>query len=102
VTETWNAKILLVREERIFTPPRRSVLPGVTLQVVEELCRAEQLSFAERPWHVVDLPAAEEAILTSTSFSLAPVRQLDEIRLSCPGPVFERLSASWQQAGFPW
>lgn len=102
VTETWNANVLLVRQGQIFTPPRRSVLPGVTLKVVEELCRAEGLRFAERPWHVVDLPAVEEAILTCTSFCLAPVRRLEEMSLPCPGPVFERLRAIWQRAGFPW
>lgn len=102
VTETWNANVLLVRQGQIFTPPRRSVLPGVTRQVVEELCRELGLSFAERPCHLVDLPAVEEAILTCTSYSLAPVRQIEEIRLPCPGPVFARLSTSWQRAGFPW
>src|SRR5207302_1251856 len=39
VTETAAANFLLVRRGEVLSPPRSSVLSGVSLQVTQELCR---------------------------------------------------------------
>jgi branched-subunit amino acid aminotransferase/4-amino-4-deoxychorismate lyase len=102
VTETWNANVLLVQEGHLSTPPRRTVLPGVTLEVVAELCRSAGLPLTERPWHSVDLGLVEEAIVSGTSFCLAPVRRLEGRSLPCPGPVYQSLRQLWEQRLGPW
>lgn len=102
VTETWNANILLVHEGGVCTPPRRCVLPGVTLDVVEELCQSAGVPFAERAWHSVDLGQVEEAIVTCTSFCLAPVRRLEGRPLPHPGPVYQCLRRQWERLLGPW
>jgi branched-subunit amino acid aminotransferase/4-amino-4-deoxychorismate lyase len=79
----------------VLSPPRDAVLAGVSLQTVEELCAELGLPFAERPLGVQDCVTADEAFLSSTSYCLAPVRQIEGVDLPSPGPVYERLLAAW-------
>lgn len=97
VTETAAANFLIVKDGSVFTPPRDTVLDGVSLQVVEELCDEIGIPFAERPLTVADCQAADEAMLTCTSFCVAGVRRLNGVDLPWPGPIWRRLLAAWSE-----
>ncbi|HZY86804.1 MAG TPA: aminotransferase class IV [Gemmataceae bacterium] len=95
VTETAFANLLVVRGGAVQTPARAGVLGGVSLQVVEELCEKLGVPFAERPLRLDDCRAADEAMLSCTSFCLAGVSRLQSTPLAFPGPIFERLLRAW-------
>jgi branched-subunit amino acid aminotransferase/4-amino-4-deoxychorismate lyase len=95
VTETAFANLLVVRGGAVLTPPRSAVLPGVSLQVVEELCRDLGVPFEERPLRLADCLSADEAMLSGTAFCLAGVSRLAGTALAFPGPVCERLIRAW-------
>jgi branched-subunit amino acid aminotransferase/4-amino-4-deoxychorismate lyase len=95
VTETAAANFLVVRDGQVLTPRRGTVLPGISLQIIEELCHELGIEFSEAELSLETCAAASEAMLTSTSFCLAPVARLNHFSYSCPGPVFERLLAAW-------
>jgi branched-subunit amino acid aminotransferase/4-amino-4-deoxychorismate lyase len=95
VTETAFANLLVVRGGRVLTPPRAGVLGGVSLQVVEELCHELGIAFEERPLRLDDCRAADEAMLSCTSFCLAGVSHVQGTALAFPGLVFERLLGAW-------
>jgi branched-chain amino acid aminotransferase len=97
VTETAAANFLIVKEGTVLTPPRGTVLNGVSLKVVEELCVELGIPFAERRLTLVECQAADEAMLTCTSFCVAGVRRLDGVDLPWPGPVWRRLLAAWSE-----
>jgi branched-chain amino acid aminotransferase len=95
VTETAAANLLLVRGGQVQTPPRASVLEGISLRVTEELCQELAIPFEETPLTAADCRSADEAMLASTPYCLAGVSVLDGVALTWPGPVFERLAAGW-------
>jgi branched-subunit amino acid aminotransferase/4-amino-4-deoxychorismate lyase len=97
LTETAAANFLLVRGGVVYSPPRAAVLGGISLAVTEELCRANGLAFEERPLTREDCPAAEEALLTGTSFCLAGVSRINDIPVPWPGPVYRQLQQAWNQ-----
>jgi branched-chain amino acid aminotransferase len=97
VTETAAANFLIVKDGTVLTPPRETVLNGVSLQVVEELCGELGIPFAKRPLTLPECQAADEAMLTCTSYCVAGVRRLDGVELPWPGPVWRRLLAAWSQ-----
>jgi branched-chain amino acid aminotransferase len=100
ITETAFANLLVVRGGTVLTPPRSGVLGGVSLQVVEELCTPLGIPFEERALRLADCQAADEAMLSCTSFCLAGVSRLQGTSLAFPGPVFEQLLRAWgTQAG---
>lgn len=95
VTETAAANLLIVRHGRVVSPRREYILNGISLQVVEELCRARAIPFTEADLTLSDCQSADEAMLANTVFCLAPVRRVEGAELPCPGPVFERLLRAW-------
>jgi branched-chain amino acid aminotransferase len=97
VTETASANFLIVKANTVLTPPRDTVLNGVSLNVVEEMCHALGIRFEERALTVADCLAADEAMVTSTPFCLAGVSRFQAQPLPWPGPVFERLLRVWSE-----
>jgi branched-chain amino acid aminotransferase len=95
ITETAFANLLVVRGGKVLTPPRSGVLGGVSLQVAEGLCGQLGVPFEERPLRLDDCLAADEAMLSCTSFCLAGVSRLQGTSLAFPGPVFEQLLRAW-------
>jgi branched-chain amino acid aminotransferase len=95
VTETASANLLLVRNGTILSPPRESILEGVSLGAVAELCGGLGVPLVHRPLSLVDCYAADEAILTCTSYCLAGVRQLNDRVIPWPGPMLRRLLDAW-------
>jgi branched-subunit amino acid aminotransferase/4-amino-4-deoxychorismate lyase len=95
VTETAAANFLLVRGGAVLTPPRGSVLGGISLQVTEELCGQLGFPFREQPLTAEDCRHADEAWLASTPYCLAGVRQINGVELPCPGPLLGRLLEAW-------
>jgi branched-chain amino acid aminotransferase len=95
VTETAAANFLIVRDGTVFTPPAGRVLPGISLQVIRELCAACDIPFAEAPLQPEDCLAADEAMLTCTTFCLAPVAKLEGRTYPTRRPTFEQLLAAW-------
>jgi branched-chain amino acid aminotransferase len=95
ITETAAANILLVRGGKVFSPKRDCILNGISLQVVESLCGEAGIEFVETDLRLADCGRAEEAMLSCTSFCLAPVSRINAQPIPWPGPVFERLLAAW-------
>jgi branched-subunit amino acid aminotransferase/4-amino-4-deoxychorismate lyase len=95
VTETAAANLLLVREGTILTPPCGTVLPGVSMQVTQELCGQLGIPFVEQPLTLEDCHQAQEALLCSTPYGVAGVRQIQGQQLAWPGPLTMRLRQAW-------
>lgn len=98
VTETASSNFLIVKDGVIVTPPAPSVLPGVSLKVLKELSAELDIRWEERQLTLEDCHAADEALLTCTSYCLAGVSRLHDQAMAWPGPVYQRLLARWSQA----
>jgi branched-chain amino acid aminotransferase len=97
-TETSAGNFLAVVEGVVTSPPRATVLDGISLRVTEELCRTLNIPFAEAPLPACRSGAYSEMMLTGTGFCCAGVSGLFDGRaLPCrwPGPVFRELLAAW-------
>ena len=95
VTETAAANFLIVRQGAVLSPPRSSVLNGISLLVTEEICRDLGIPFREQPLPLAECLSADEAFLTSTPYGIAGVRELNGVALPWPGPLYRRLLAAW-------
>jgi branched-chain amino acid aminotransferase len=95
VTETAGANFLLVKDGKVLSPPRSTILNGISLQVVEELCGENGIPFAETILHVEDCLAADEAILASTPYCIAGVSRINGQSMAWPGAVLKKLLTAW-------
>jgi branched-subunit amino acid aminotransferase/4-amino-4-deoxychorismate lyase len=97
VAETAVANFLIVKDGKVISPPRASILNGISLLTVEEICREIQIPVQEQPLTLKDCQEADEALLTGTSFCIAGVGQLNDVLIPWPGQVFEKLLEAWNQ-----
>ncbi len=85
ITETAAANFLVVRQGTVLSPPPGTILEGVSLRVVRELCDRLRIPFRERPLTLHDCLNADEALLTCTTFCLAGVSRFNGV--PCRGPA---------------
>ena len=100
ITEASTANILLyTTAQGLVSPPRATVLPGVSLAVLADLAAKRGLAFGERTISPADLVVADEVLLCSTPFCLLPVTYFNTRPLGdgTPGPIFQQLLASWSE-----
>jgi len=55
------------------------------------------IPFAEMDLFPDDARSASEAMLTCTTYCLAPVASIEETRYPAERPIFERLLAAWSE-----
>jgi branched-chain amino acid aminotransferase len=100
ITESSRASFLIVQDGCIMTPKGGRVLAGVTAAVTTEL--AERLGYRveERDLTPYDALLASEALITSTSICVLPVRSINGSVIGggqVPGPLTGRLVEAWKE-----
>jgi branched-subunit amino acid aminotransferase/4-amino-4-deoxychorismate lyase len=95
VTETAAANFLIVKDGIVCTAPRTMILGGISLQTVEENCQEKGIPFQERAITLKDCLEADEALLSGTAFCLAGVSRVNDVSLSWPGKILEKLLGAW-------
>ena len=100
VTETSGSNFAIVQDGAVVAPTSRNTLQGVTLLTVSELCRELGIPFEERDFQVYDVMNADEALLLTTPYCLAPVTRINGAVIGdgkAGGPVFHRLMDAWSE-----
>lgn len=100
VTEGSYTSDFAVFDNKVFTAPKSHyILPGITRDVVLDLCRKKDIPFEEFPILESRMKKAEEFFITSTTTEVAPVVQIDEWKVGNgkPGPVTRELQRSFKE-----
>lgn len=100
VTEGSHTNVAAVFDGRLVTHPRTNhILPGITREVVLELCRELDLSYCESPFSDAQLREAAELMLLGTTTEVMPVVQVDgwQVGDGQPGPVTRTLQQAFRQ-----
>jgi D-alanine transaminase len=84
-----NAWIVTLDGEVVTRPADNSILGGISRAVVLDAMAARGLSFAERPFTVLEAKAAREAFITAASQIVQPVIRIDgkPVGNGRPGPL---------------
>jgi branched-chain amino acid aminotransferase len=97
VTETALANFLIVHKGTVLTPPAHSVLWGISIGVIEQLCDDLGIPFEQAPLSLEDCKAASEAMICGTAFCLAGVSRINDHAIPWPGPICKRLLDAWSK-----
>mgnify|MGYP006282460511 CR=1 FL=1 len=98
-TEGAASNLFVVRGGVVTTPPKGTLLlPGITRDLVVELCRAHGLPCEEAPVYEADLREAEEVWLTSSTKEVVPVTRIDGTPVGDgrPGPNWRRIAGHFR------
>ena len=89
-----------VFNNRLTTAPKSNyILPGITREVVLELCGELNITVDESPISVESLKEADELMLLSTSLEVTPIVQVDDWNVGDgkPGPVTRKLQRAFEE-----
>lgn len=93
VREGATSNFYIVRDGALIVPPAADILDGVTLQIVLRLAADAAIPVKRRKIPLADLPAWQEAFLTSTSRHVLPLVRLDGVAIGSgrPGAITTEL-----------
>lgn len=95
--EAAMANVFLVKNGKLSTPPLESgCLPGITREMVIEWSAIRGIPCDVRTLTSVELQAADECFLTSSTRGIVAVSRLDQ-RTMGHAPVTEQLARNWNE-----
>jgi len=101
VTEASTASVFIVKNGELHTSPvSMNILPGVNRKhVVDRIAPELGIKVQERSFHLHELLAADEVFLTSTTFLVMPIVDVDDqiIGDGKPGPVAMQIFHQFQK-----
>ncbi len=100
VTEGTASNVFVWNDNQLMTPPKSSyLLPGITRDLVLEIAQHHGVTASERNLTELDLGAAEEIWLTSSTREILPVTQLNghPVGAGVPGERWRTMLAWYQE-----
>lgn len=94
VCEATGENIFIVKNGKIYTPPRSGgALPGITASVVKRIAAKLGYEAIEKNITVTELFNADEAFLTGTGAEIMPIREINKRKIGSGriGPITERI-----------
>jgi len=100
LAEASSSNLFLVVGDDLVTPAvGGGILPGVTREVILEICSRESIKAIERDVTFCELISADEVFLTNSMIEIMPVIRVDEnpIGRGVPGQITEKLMRLYRE-----
>jgi branched-chain amino acid aminotransferase len=92
-----STHFFIVRKGEVWTSSGKYCLGGITRGLALEVARAAGIPGIEKDFSLTDVYGADEAFVTGTFAGIVPVREIDGRKLTCRGPMVERLQKLYAQ-----
>src|SRR5690349_12196567 len=92
-----STHFFIVRKGEVWTSSGKYCLGGITRGLALEIAREAGINAIEKDFSLTDVYGADEAFVTGTFAGIVPVREVDGRKLTCPGPMVERLRKLYAQ-----
>ncbi|PKM45576.1 MAG: D-amino acid aminotransferase [Gammaproteobacteria bacterium HGW-Gammaproteobacteria-1] len=95
-TEGAASNLFIVSGGTVLTPPKSNLLlPGITRDLVVELCQAHGIPCCEADISADELRSADEVWISSSTREVVPITRLDDAPVGDgkPGPLWQQVSA---------
>lgn len=100
VTEGAASNVFVVEGDMVYTPPKtQQVLPGITRDLVVEILANNNINIIEAPVKLTQLLSADEIWITSSTWEIVPVVELDNkpVGKGSTGPMWEKANRFYQE-----
>ncbi|MCM8710940.1 aminotransferase class IV [Clostridium sp. SYSU_GA19001] len=79
ITEGSRSNIFMIKENVVLTAPIVDVLPGITRQIIMDICKAENIQIEEKRVSYKELKELSALFITGTSPKVLPVNKVENI-----------------------
>ena len=99
-SELHGTNIFMIKDEMVQTPFAHNCLPGITRQLIMQLCMENSIPLVERNISLAELYNADFIFTTGTMGELTPVNELDGRKIinKNNSTLFETISALFRAA----
>ena len=102
VSETNDTNLFLVKDGEVLTPHADSCLPGLTRNMILEICKEQEIPSQQRNISLTEVYNADEVFTSGTMGELSPVLEADGrvIGAGAVGPMTARLQQLHRQFAY--
>ena len=102
VSETNDTNLFIVNHDEVLTPTADSCLPGLTRQMILDICKEQGIPAAERRLSMAEVYTADEVFTSGTMGELTPILEADGrvIGDGKPGDMTKRLQSLHREFAF--
>jgi len=102
VSETNDTNLFIVNDAEVLTPIADSCLPGLTRQMILDICKEQGIPAAERRLSMTEVYTANEVFTSGTMGELTPILKADDriIGNGKPGDMTKRLQSLHREFAF--
>lgn len=102
VSETNDTNLFMVRNSTVCTPHADACLPGLTRQMILDICAENDIPAVERNLSLTELYTAEEVFTSGTMGELTPILEADGrvIADGKVGPMTRRLQSLHREVAY--
>ena len=102
VSETNDTNLFIVNDAEVLTPIADSCLPGLTRQMILDICKEQGIPAAERRLSITEVYTANEVFTSGTMGELTPILEADGriIGNGKPGDMTKRLQSLHREFAF--
>ncbi|HEX5257677.1 MAG TPA: aminotransferase class IV [Sphingomicrobium sp.] len=86
-----STHFFIVRKGEVWTSSGQYCLGGITRGLTLEIAREAGIPAIDKDFSLTDVYGADETFVTGTFAGIVPVREIDGRKLTCRGPMVERL-----------
>lgn len=99
VSEGSADNIFIIKNGTLITPPKGTILVGITRNAVIDIARKMGIEVLEKKIRPNEIYEADEAFFTGTAVEVTPIRSLDDkiIGNGEPGPITRKIRESYLQ-----
>lgn len=82
ITEGSRSNIFMVKGNKVITAPLNDVLPGITRDIVLELCKEEGIVLIEEKVNYNEVNTLDALFISGTSPKILPINKINDFNLS--------------------
>ena len=97
VAETNATNIFMIKNGKVYTPFPKACLPGITREIIIELCAKNNIQIIEKDISVTELYNADQVFTTGTMGELAKVIEIDKRSINDKGDLLLKLQVLFSE-----
>lgn len=82
ITEGSKSNIFMIKDRKVITSPLEDVLPGITRNIIIEVCKNMGLEVLEKRVHHKDVKDLDGLFISGTSPEVLPISKVDDIEFN--------------------
>ena len=97
VAETNATNIFMIKNGTVYTPFPKACLPGITRDLIIEICNNNDMKILEKDISLTELYNADEVFTTGTMGELARVIEIDKRKIENKGGILMQLQSLFRK-----